>query len=103
MYPAYVIPDVKYYPGKNVKYQWKSHCQERRINKKQPDLVDRDIEFFTEVGANTERVAFKKCNDPLQHVMSALKSCYQRRIEGISYNYNSYFLIRAKPVIQTPF
>ena len=54
MHPSDVVPDIKYYSGKNVKYKREAYRQKGGVNKKQPDLVDRNIELLSQVGANTE-------------------------------------------------
>ena len=51
MHPFYIITNIQHYPCEYVKYKREAHGQEGGINKKQPDLSDRDIEFFTKVGA----------------------------------------------------
>lgn len=103
MYPADIIPYVKHNTRENVKYQREPDGQERGINKKQPDLIDGNIELFAKISAHPERVSFKKCDDPLQHIMPALKSYYPRRNAGTFYYYNNYSLTQAKPAIQTQF
>jgi hypothetical protein len=53
--PAFnIFTEIKYDPGKKVKYQREAHCQERGINKKQAYLGDRYIKAFAEVGTYAE-------------------------------------------------
>jgi hypothetical protein len=100
MSPLNVFAEIKYYTGKEVKYQWEAHCQERGVNKKQAYFGDRDIKAFTEVSTNAERVSFKKGDYPLQHIKPFLVFYFQRRIAGISYNRSNYFLIPTRPANQ---
>jgi len=62
MFPFHILADIQHNAGEEVKYQREAHCQKGRVDKKQPDLGDRNIKAFAQVGANTERVPFKKCN-----------------------------------------
>ena len=57
-----VITNIQYNPGKEIEYERETHGQERGINKKQPDLRDRNIKPFAKIGAYTKRVPFKKSN-----------------------------------------
>jgi hypothetical protein len=50
----YVLADIKYNSGKKVKNKRKAYCQERGVNKKQPDLGNRNIKAFAKIGANTK-------------------------------------------------
>ena len=68
MYTFYVIPDIEYYTGKYVKYKREAYCQERGVNKKQPDFISGNIKLAPKVGAYPKRVAFEKCEYPLQHI-----------------------------------
>ena len=63
-----VLAEIKYDPGKKIKYQRKAHCQEWRVDKKQAYFGDRYIKAFAEVGTNAEWVSFKKGDYPLQHI-----------------------------------
>jgi hypothetical protein len=49
-----ILTEIKYDPGKKVKYQRETHGQERGINKKQAYFGDRYIKAFAEVGTNAE-------------------------------------------------
>jgi hypothetical protein len=69
MFPFHILADVQHNTGEKIEYQWEADGKERRVNKKQPYFRDRNIEAFAQVGANTKRVPFKKCDYPLQHVM----------------------------------
>lgn len=46
MLPFHILADIQHNAGEKVKYQRETHCQEGRIDKKQPDLGNRDIEAF---------------------------------------------------------
>jgi len=61
VYAFYVVTNIKHNAGEEIEYQRKAHCQERRIDKKQPDLIDRYIKALAQIGTNPERVSFKKC------------------------------------------
>jgi hypothetical protein len=54
MSPLNILTEIKYYPGKKVKYQWEAHCQERGVNKKQAYFGYRNVKAFAEVGTNAE-------------------------------------------------
>jgi hypothetical protein len=60
MYAFNVVADIQHYAGKEIKYQRETYCQKRGVNKEKPDLIDRDIKAFAQVGANPKRVSFKK-------------------------------------------
>jgi len=62
MHALHIIADIKYDSGKNVKYKREAHREKRGINEKQPDLGDRNIEFFAKVSANPKGMSFKKGN-----------------------------------------
>ena len=68
MLPFHILADIQHDAGEEVEYQWETHRQEGRVNKKQSDFGDRDIKAFAQVGANTERVPLEKCYYPLQHI-----------------------------------
>jgi len=67
MHTFYIVADIEDDAGENVNDERETYGQERGIDEKQADFVDGDVEAATEVGAYPERVAFKKCQDPLQH------------------------------------
>jgi hypothetical protein len=54
MHPFYIIPDIQYNTGENVKYKREAHRQERGVNKKQSYFGDRNIKLFAQVGANAK-------------------------------------------------
>jgi hypothetical protein len=61
----YVVAKVEHDTGENVEDERKTDRQERGVDEKQPDLTDRNIKFFTKVGAYPKRVSFKKSKYPL--------------------------------------
>lgn len=63
----YVFADVQHDAGEEVEDERETYCQERRVDKKQADFVDGDVEFFAQVGAYPEGVTLEKSDDPLQH------------------------------------
>jgi hypothetical protein len=65
MHPLYIVAEIQYYTGKNVKYEREAYGQERGINKKQPDLINGNIKLSTQVGTHTKRVSLKKSKYPL--------------------------------------
>ena len=68
MYTFYVIPDIEYYTGKYVEYEWEAYCQEWGVDEKQAYFTDRYIKALAKISTYTERIAFKKSEYPLQHV-----------------------------------
>jgi hypothetical protein len=52
MHPLHVIADIQYYTGKYVKYKREAYRQKRGINKKQPDLIYRDVKLFAKISAH---------------------------------------------------
>lgn len=100
MLPFNIFAKIKHNTREEVKYKRETDSQKGRVDKKQPYFRDRDVKAFAQVGANTKRVPFKKCNYPLQHVKPFLVSYFQRRIAGISYNCSNCFSAPAKPANQ---
>lgn len=54
MHTFYIISDIEHNAGKYVKYKRKAYRQERRVDKKQPDLTDGYIKAFAKVSTNSE-------------------------------------------------
>jgi hypothetical protein len=100
MLPLKISAKIQHYARKEVKYQRETNGKKRRVNKKQAYLIYRNIEAFSQVGTNAERVSFEKSDYPLQHIRPFLVFYFQRRIAGISYDRNNYFLIPAAPANQ---
>lgn len=62
-----VLAEIQNDAGEEVEDERKTYCQERRVDEKQADFVDGDVEFFAQVGAYPEGVTLEKSDDPLQH------------------------------------
>jgi TctA family transporter len=59
------MAQIKHYAGEEIKDEWETYRQERRVDKKQADFGDGDIKTFAKVGAYPKGVALKKGEDPL--------------------------------------
>ncbi len=73
MYTLHIISDIEHDTGENVHDERETYGQERGVYEEQADLVDGNVEALAEVGAYPERVAFKKCQYPLQHISFCLR------------------------------
>ena len=51
--------------------------------KEKANFADGNIEAFAQVGTHSERVAFKKSEDTLQHIRSVSKFYFRCRSAGI--------------------
>jgi hypothetical protein len=54
MFALKISAEIEHDTGKKVKYKRKTHCQKRRVDKKQADLRYRDIKTLAYVGAYAE-------------------------------------------------
>ncbi len=73
MHTLHVITDIEDDAGKDVDDERETYGQERGVDEEEADLVDGNVEALAEVGAYPERVAFKKCQYPLQHISFCLR------------------------------
>jgi len=77
----YIVADIEDDAGENVNDERETYGQERGVDEKQAYFVNGDVEALAEIRTYPERVAFKKCQDPLQHIRSASKFYFQYHIE----------------------
>ena len=100
MFPFKISPEIEDDAGKEVNDEREADGKKWWINKKQAYFIDRNVKALADVRTNAERVSFKKSDYPLQHIKPFLVFYFQRRIAGISYGRNNYFLAPIKPVNQ---
>lgn len=60
-----IVPEIQYYTRKEVNYERETNRKERSVDKKQPEFRCWDIKTLAQVGANPERITFKKSEYPL--------------------------------------
>ena len=60
MHPLYIVANIKYDAGENVDDKRETDGQERGVDEKQSNFVDGNVKAPAEVGAYSERMAFKK-------------------------------------------
>ena len=66
--PLDVMPDIQNQRGQNIENDRETNRQERRVNKKQPDLACRNVEFFCEESTNAKALLLEIRDDLLVHV-----------------------------------
>lgn len=55
-----VVPDIKHNTCEEIKKYRKTNGKKRRVNKKQPDFGDRNMQTFAQISTNAKRISFKK-------------------------------------------